>query len=186
MNGSTEEGLGQNDVTGTTGERQDQNPEAVAQAQELSVDNVGSSHTAAEDHGNEDEVDQRITQEELLTGQHVTHSTVQDNTQNGSSTSGGDGNEQCLSDGLSLSPQVLIGVDLDFIQLGNELVAFSCHDVSVGDGDQEDDQNGREANDSHNQEERIERKVSGGLNSVKLVHYALGIFYISHYVQPPS
>ena len=154
--------------------------------QELGVDNVGSRHTTAKDHGDEDEVNQGLAQEVLLTGQHITHGAVQDDTQNSCTAGGSNRHKQGPTDGRSLRPQVGIRINLQRTQTREDLVSFLSNDVDVSDRDNEDDQDRREANDCQNQEKRIEEEIGSRLDPVQTVHNALGIFQFSHFSQPPT
>ena len=68
-----EEGPGDGHVEAADRQRQDQNPHGIRQVQHLGVDDVGSGHAAAEDHGDEYQDGQEVVQLMLRPAQDVAH-----------------------------------------------------------------------------------------------------------------
>ncbi len=161
-----EEGTGNGTVPAGNSQRKHQRPYGILQFQDLGVDNVGSSQTAAEDHGNENHDGQEAVQAMLLTGQNVTHEAGQGDTDDGTHGGNVDGDPQSTQNSGSLAPDELVSAGGEFLCGDPDLITLTGNDIVIRNGDHEDEDDGQEAAQCQNQEECIEDKVGYRVDTV--------------------
>ena len=135
--------------------------------QHLGVDDVGSGHAAAEDHGDEYQDGQEVVQLMLRPAQDVAHKAGEHHAQDGAQHRDVHGHPQGVEDGLPLAPQVLVGAAGEGLGSDEDLIALRTDDVVVRNGDDENENNGQEAGQCQDQEHQVEQEVRCGIDPVQ-------------------